>query len=75
MDKDLPQTSKEEKSFKLTTGWTLPATQDMYFDNYGYFTHQKLMQELSKPPNYNRNNLTKREKKPYNLYPKTLTSS
>ena len=51
MDKDTEQKiPTEDKPFKLTTGWTPPATQDMYFDNYRKFTHQELMQELSKPP-------------------------
>ena len=31
-----------------------PAIQDMNFDNYRKFTHQELMQELSKPPKYHR---------------------
>ena len=44
MDKDTEQKiPKEDKPFKLTTGWTPPATQDMYFDNYRKFTHQELM--------------------------------
>ena len=44
MDKDTEHhTPKEDKPFKLTTGWTPPATQDMYFDNYRKFTHQELM--------------------------------
>ena len=64
MDKEIEQKiPKEDKPFKLTTGWTPPATQDMYIDNYRKFTHQKLMQELSKPPKYNRFNLTKQERK------------
>ena len=37
-------------------------TQDMNFDNYRKFTHQELMQELSKPPKYHRFNLTKKER-------------
>ena len=49
MDKDMENhTPKEDRPFKLTTGWTPPATQDMNFDNYRKFTHQELMQELSK---------------------------
>ena len=63
MDKDMENhTPKEDRPFKLTTGWTPPATQDMNFDNYRKFTHQELMQELSKPLKYNRFNLTKKER-------------
>ena len=62
MDKEKEHIPKEDKTFKLTTGWTPPATQDMYFDNYRKFTHQELMQELSKSPKYNRFNLTKKER-------------
>ena len=65
MDKEIKQQKipKEDKPFKFTTGWNPPATQDMYFDNYRKFTHQELMQELSKPAKYNRFNLTKQERK------------
>ena len=63
MDKDTEQkTPKEDKRFKLATGWMPPATQDMYFNNYRKFTHQELMHELSRPPKYNRFNLTKKER-------------
>ena len=63
MDKDMENnTPIEDTPFKLSTGWTPPATQDMNFDNYRKFTHQELMQELSKPPKYNRFNLTKKER-------------
>ena len=63
MDKDLENHNpKEDRPFKLTTGWTPPAAQDMNFDNYRKFTHQELMQELSKPLIYNRFNLTKKER-------------
>ena len=67
MDKETEQTPKEDKPFKLTTGWTLHTTQDIYFDNYRKFTHQELMQELSKPPKYNRFNLTKIEREAIKL--------
>ena len=64
MDKEKEHIPKEDKTFKPTTGWTPPATQDrsMYFDNYRKFTHQELMQELSKSPKYTRFNLTKKER-------------
>ena len=63
MDKEIENnTSPEDRPFKLTTGWTPPATQDLNFDNYRKFTHQELMQELSKAPKYQRFNLTKNER-------------
>ena len=63
MDKEMDNnTLSEDRPFRLTTGWTPPATQDMNFDNYRKFTHQELMQELLKPPKYHRFNLTKKER-------------
>ena len=63
MDKEIESNiSPNDRPFKLTTGWTPPATQDLNFDNYRKFTHQELMQELSKAPKYQRFNLTKKER-------------
>ena len=63
MDKEIESNiSPEDRPFKLTTGWTPPATQDLNFDNYRKFTHQELMQELSKAPKYQRFNLTEKER-------------
>ena len=53
---------KEDKPFKLPTGWTPPASQDQNFDTYRNFTQKELLTELNHNPKYNRFNLTKKER-------------
>ena len=53
---------KEDRPFKLSTGWTPPASQDQNFDTYRNFTQKELLTELNYNPKYNRFNLTKKER-------------